>query len=944
MLAMAILPMSFLSSPGGASVLRPLEVASPPYRVARPRMQAGSGVPLTGQTLEASLKIRCDATDSAYAIYWSRVGDIIKPTGFHVANPKAAGFVAASQKIELNANDNSSPMTAVKMTGEPEFMPNVVTSDLKRKELAFQNGISQLVLMPFEDGVIEFGNARTSKQWDAIPSAPTVPKAPLRRAFEDLGALYAIVWSEDAEGTLRVVGDYENPRDKARRVSLRGDGQSFTGLSREITLDPDGEGPAGQALREGKEKVVVFGEGEDQGLCASMKRASAAREFGVCEVHFLPFEDPATGTRNVLEFGVSTLTELNRATIDSTLSLQTQIAGASYAIYWAHEGAYAVQRASHVTDTYRAELKALDKTITFPEASQAITYDLEGSTPIAQVMRERQPMVVLDMSACLLDTERAQVAEAYLVESVAFVPVLGGVIEFGTTVARGKWEGPEEALAQIVPNEEIDKAFREGGATYGIFWRRNDATGKYEQAAAYERPTNALSKEQQAKGKSYLTMCKDVRIDMFGKGPVALCGSSSSIVHVANTETFHNFNRRELAKEWGVGKFTCVPLETGVLEYGTVTKDKRETTQGSEYQEAVRQYRRTVFMHDDWEKHRSTDRFFKSLMTIGESGVIRARGKELSIGAGISSFLVAWNTLAAGYTDFDLVKHPALIPHLPTLFMPFSIFSLTSGSLGLLLVFQTNAAYARWDDARKVWGSIINNCRSLVRQGNTFFLEDRYPGYGNFRDHRRRLAAQTSAFTRCLRCFLRGKADEPNLEFELKSLGFTKQEVAGYMGATNRQVYALQKMAETARVYKMDPRDRVRMDQTLSVLMDNVGACERIFKSPIPLTYTRHTSRFVGVWLALLPLAMWANDPSWNHLASIPSNFVIAFFLLGVEELGMQIEEPFGILPMEAFCDGSIGAVLNEMVISEDKKRATEVELRANLVAAAECAIDSNPA
>ena len=142
-----------------------------------------------------------------------------------------------------------------------------------------------------------------------------------------------------------------------------------------------------------------------------------------------------------------------------------------------------------------------------------------------------------------------------------------------------------------------------------------------------------------------------------------------------------------------------------------MTKDKRETTQGSEYQEAVRQYRRTVFMHDDWEKHRSTDRFFKSLMTIGESGVIRARGKELSIVAGISSFLVAWNTLAAGYTDFDLVKHPALIPHLPTLFLPFSIFSLTSGSLGLLLVFRTNAAYARWDDARKVWGSIINNCR-----------------------------------------------------------------------------------------------------------------------------------------------------------------------------------------------------------------------------------------
>jgi len=149
----------------------------------------------------------------------------------------------------------------------------------------------------------------------------------------------------------------------------------------------------------------------------------------------------------------------------------------------------------------------------------------------------------------------------------------------------------------------------------------------------------------------------------------------------------------------------------------------------------------------------------------------------------------------------------------------------------------------------------------------------------------------------------------------------------------------------------MDGRDRERMDATLSVLTDNVGACERIFKSPVPLVYTRHTSRFAGVWLALLPLAMWANDPSWNHLASIPSAVVVAFFLLGTEELGLQIEEPFGILPMEAFCEGSIGAVLNEMVLAEDKTRAQErefhalreVELMANLELEAKASAQEEP-
>ena len=36
----------------------------------------------------------------------------------------------------------------------------------------------------------------------------------------------------------------------------------------------------------------------------------------------------------------------------------------------------------------------------------------------------------------------------------------------------------------------------------------------------------------------------------------------------------------------------------------------------------------------------------------------------------------------------------------------------------------TNACYARWDDSRKVWGDIINKCRTLVRQANTFMGDE----------------------------------------------------------------------------------------------------------------------------------------------------------------------------------------------------------------------------
>ena len=43
-------------------------------------------------------------------------------------------------------------------------------------------------------------------------------------------------------------------------------------------------------------------------------------------------------------------------------------------------------------------------------------------------------------------------------------------------------------------------------------------------------------------------------------------------------------------------------------------------------------------------------------------------------------------------------------------------FSLSSFALSLLLVFRTNTSYARWDEARKLWGGVVNRSRDVVRQ------------------------------------------------------------------------------------------------------------------------------------------------------------------------------------------------------------------------------------
>ena len=188
---------------------------------------SGAPVPLTGQTLQAALKMRCDTTGAQYAIYWSAQGGKLQATGVYASTPAAAQYTKESQEVFLDAGGQG-PIAQVQRSGQSNFISDVRFSNLKRKELALKYGISQISMQPFEAGVIEFGNSRTSQPWAEMPDAPVLPKAPIRTAFEDLGALYVMFWRADfASNQLKVAGSFENPRDAKRRLALRGDGVSL---------------------------------------------------------------------------------------------------------------------------------------------------------------------------------------------------------------------------------------------------------------------------------------------------------------------------------------------------------------------------------------------------------------------------------------------------------------------------------------------------------------------------------------------------------------------------------------------------------------------------------------------------------------------------------------------------------------------------------------------
>ena len=86
------------------------------------------------------------------------------------------------------------------------------------------------------------------------------------------------------------------------------------------------------------------------------------------------------------------------------------------------------------------------------------------------------------------------------------------------------------------------------------------------------------------------------------------------------------------------------------------------------------------------------------------------------------------------------------------------------------------------------------------------------------------------------------------------------------------------------------------MEESICELETVLGVCKRLLGSPIPPTYTRHTSRVLCLFLGFLPVAMVGSGVSF--LATLLNCALISYVFVGIDEIGVEIEHPFPLLPM----------------------------------------------
>ena len=291
--------------------------------------------------------------------------------------------------------------------------------------------------------------------------------------------------------------------------------------------------------------------------------------------------------------------------------------------------------------------------------------------------------------------------------------------------------------------------------------------------------------------------------------------------------------------------------------------------------------------HDDWEIHhcaplRRYVRHVTSWITSPTAWAVLP----------VVSVVAVWSLVVV------VVTH-GMMPQTSQQFLKASSFSAVVGTftapVSLLLTLRTNRALDRLLEARRSWGILIKSTTSLAGLIAVYVMP-----------HDPTAALLLARYLALLGWAFKGvfmlEDDQPLLETALppvevewlttaktKQLGAPTTDTAtAIMFRTRATLAALQSQIPTAALNAMEER--------LAEMETALGICKRILGSPIPPTFSRHSSRILCLYLTLLPLGLVGSGIT--PAAIVLQTALVAYVFIGIDEISMEIEDPFRLLPL----------------------------------------------
>ncbi len=222
--------------------------------------------------------------------------------------------------------------------------------------------------------------------------------------------------------------------------------------------------------------------------------------------------------------------------------------------------------------------------------------------------------------------------------------------------------------------------------------------------------------------------------------------------------------------------------------------------------------------------------------------------------------------------------------------VPFSLFGL---ALSVFMGFRNNVCYDRWWEARKQWGDLIVQARSLARESAGLLAASAANPV------QERLVGRCIGFGYALAARLR---DQDMLEAvrpwvqpeELDTLAGNRNVPDALLMAINRDLAACLRRGELTDILYQGLTQRVAQCAAIQ------AACERIKYTPTPFAYSLLLHRTAWLFCLLLPFGLVG---TLEYLMPVAVT-IIAYTFFGLDALGDELEDPFGLeendLPLSA--------------------------------------------
>lgn len=216
--------------------------------------------------------------------------------------------------------------------------------------------------------------------------------------------------------------------------------------------------------------------------------------------------------------------------------------------------------------------------------------------------------------------------------------------------------------------------------------------------------------------------------------------------------------------------------------------------------------------------------------------------------------------------------------------IPIGIPSFLGTAISLILAFKLAQSYDRWWEARKIWGAIVNDSRTLILQVKSFSVYDRQ----SYHPIARKMALRQIGWTYSLGQSLRKQNPFNNLDKFIN-----EEELQELQKHTNVPLSIMQLHSKDLKqlldIQSINTYQQVQLDQTLVRLVASMGQAERIKNTVFPTTYRIYLHLFIYLFLGFLSISLVELEGAWQII--VLTLISVPFMLL--EKTAKHLQDPF---------------------------------------------------